>query len=129
MGGRCDESGSIFASALGGVQRLALGDTGALIAALQPLEKYAVGICLLSPVPFLIFGLIYADSETRLLQAAAYIQKELLPKINELVDPSNSQFVAWEWEMYRRDKKRCPAQLFSWWLGRVRLGQRSVDRS
>lgn len=73
---------------------------GGVIAGLAIKDRAALTPELLAllPLPFLIFGFLYADAKARILRVALYLQNELRPT---LIDPAADQ-APLGWETYIR---------------------------
>jgi len=72
---------------------------GGVIAGISISQK-SFEVAAFSPLPFLVFGLLYLDAKGRTLRAAKYIQTELRPTLIDPADESSSL----TWESFIREE-------------------------
>ena len=78
-------------------------------------SKYGPAVALVSPIPFLLLGFFFGYSQIRIIQVAAYLNLELRPRVQGILQHDE----VWKWEDFRKDS-RFPNRGLSDFLGFLR---------
>jgi hypothetical protein len=78
------------------------------VAKAEVITSYRSLLFLLAPVPFLLLGFFFGYAQMRIIQVAAYLNKQLRPRVVATLGRDD----VWGWESFRRSDE-CPVAIFA----------------